>query len=104
MDIRSIDSRSTERLVASRIHRNIRTTNGLQNSSSVLGGVFQRRIAVDRRNSQQIQRWVMRGNQNRKCILSAYALDHFKSIVINQAVETHIVPWISLVSTYPTPR
>lgn len=75
MDIRSIDSRSTERLTASWIHRNIRTTNGLENASCVLGGVLQRRIAVDGRNPQEIQRWMMSGNQNRKCILPT-ALGH----------------------------
>lgn len=74
MDIRSIDSRSTERLGASRIHRNIRTANSLENTSCVLGGVLQRRIAMHCRNPQQVQRWMMRGNQNRKCIL--HALGH----------------------------
>lgn len=70
MDIRSVDSRPTERLITPWINIDIRTTDGLEDASCVVGGVLQRCVAVDCRDTQEVQGWVMSGNQDSKRILS----------------------------------
>lgn len=97
MDVRSIDSRPTERLITSWINRDIRTTNGLEDASGVVGGVLQRCIAVDCRDAQEVQGWMMGGNQDSKCILRSSLGSH--SLCISpRGVGTHIMAWVVVVS------
>lgn len=69
MNIWSINGRSTEGFSNARIHRDICTTNGFENAAGVGRGVLQRCIAMDCRDTQEFQRWVVSGNENRKRIL-----------------------------------
>lgn len=91
MDVRSIDSRSTERLITSWINWDIRTTNGLEDAPGVVGGVLQRCVAVDRRDTQEVQGWMMGGNQDSKCILRPSFIRIPLFMHIYQGIGTHIM-------------
>lgn len=70
VDMRGINSWSTERFPASWVNGDIWSTDGFENAPGIGGGVLQRRIAVDGCDTQEIQGRIMSGNQDCKGILT----------------------------------
>lgn len=64
-----MNSRSTEWFSAAWIHGDIWTANGFENAVCVGGGVLQRGIAMDGRDAQEFQGWMMSSDEYGKCIL-----------------------------------
>lgn len=69
MNVRSMNGRSTERLLTAWIDGDFWTANGFENAAGVGRGVLQRCIAVDGRDAQEVQMRMMSGNKNCKCVL-----------------------------------
>ena len=71
MDIGRMDCRSAERFGMSRVDGHLWSTDSLQDPRGIDRGVFQGGIAVDRGDSEQVQGWMMGGDENRKRILDS---------------------------------
>ena len=77
MDIWCMNSRPAERLLSTRVDFNVRSSNGLEDTSSVFSSIGKGRVAMDCRDAEKIQRGVMSCKENREGVLrkeSAIAL------------------------------
>lgn len=72
MYIRGVDSRSTKWFSAAWVHGDIGTTDGFENAPCVGSGVLQRGIAMDGRDAQEFQGWMVSSDEYGKCILVRY--------------------------------
>lgn len=70
MDVRRMHSIPAKRLPGARKHGDVRLPNRGYNTSGIGGRLLQGSIAVHGANSQQMQRFVMRGEKNGEGILS----------------------------------
>lgn len=69
VNIWSMNGRSTERLFTAWVDGDFWAANGFENAAGVGRGVLQGCIAMNCRDAQEAQMWMMSGNKDCKCIL-----------------------------------